>query len=100
LSFEIGELNDELIFLLLQLGSFVTYDRHQKLILKSVRSNREVNESDFNADFRQVVRIGELGRYYELEVIVVRNELVTEFDRPLALDLNNTLGQNWLKRRI
>lgn len=39
------------------------------LVLETLRSDHEVQQSDFHADLGKVVRVAELGRYVKPEVV-------------------------------
>jgi hypothetical protein len=69
-----------LIFLLFELGALIFDDFDQKLILKTLRSHGKVDQAHLDANFWQVVRVGELGGDHELKVVVVGHVLVTELD--------------------
>ena len=45
----------------------------------------EIDEGDFGGYFRGVVRVGQFGSYVEPEVLVVRNDSVSQSDYQRAL---------------
>jgi hypothetical protein len=85
---------------LFELGSFISDDLNEELVFETLRGDSEVDQGDLDTNFWQVMGVSQLGGNNKLEVIVVGNEGVTEFNRPLTLDLDNRLGQHGFKRGV
>jgi len=67
------------------------------LIFKTIRSDSEVDDAHLNTDFRQVMRVSQFGRYQELEIVAVRNPVITKTNDHLATLFDNVLGQKRFK---
>ena len=50
----------------------------EKLVLKPGLCNSEVDNGDFDADFRQVMRVGQLRRHVELKRLVILHVTVSQ----------------------
>ena len=56
----------------------------EQLVFKSRLSDSEVNDGDFDADLREVVRVGHLGCHVKSEVLVVVDVAVSETNEETA----------------
>ena len=96
----VGNTHNEAVFLLLEVWTLLPHDVSKQLVLKPLEGHGEVDESDLNADLRQIVRVRELRRDVELEVGVVVNVGVANPDHQAVSLLENLLLQDWLQGRV
>ena len=70
--------HDDLVSLLLDFGLLLDNDVSQELLLQTLECHSEVDQSDLDANFGQVVRIRHLGCHEEPEVVVIVDVRVTK----------------------
>ena len=74
-------LEHELRLLLLELGALLGDHDAEHLVLEALGRDHEVEQRHLDRDLGQVVRVAQLGRDVELEVLVVLDDRVAELDR-------------------
>lgn len=71
-----------------------------RLVLQSLRGDHKVEQGDLDADLREVVRVPELGRDVEAEVLAVLYRGVPEADAVAPALLEDLLEQERLEGRV
>ena len=93
-------LQNECIFLFLQLWSFTSHHDTQQLILQTFRRDHEVEQCHLHCRLRQVVRVTQLGGDVEAEVVGVLYGAVTQLDADGATLFEGLLQQQRLQDRV
>ena len=87
----IGSIDNQLFFLLLQIGILLFYDDSEELIGQAFEGDHEIEEGHFGGDFGEVVGVTELGGQVELEVLVVFDDAITDLDVVTSSTFHNLL---------
>jgi len=83
--------------LLLKFWSLDLDDFNEKLVLKTLRCDSKVEQGDLDADFGQVMRIRQLCRHEEQEVIVIVDLRSSQVDHGLVALLEDILLEDGLE---
>jgi hypothetical protein len=76
--------HDQAVFVLLELGLLVADHNAEQLGLEALLFDREVDDVRFGGDLGRIVRVAQLGRHVEAEVLVVLDLAVTQLQIPHA----------------
>ena len=90
-------LQDELILLFFQLRPFPGHYDPQELILQTLHGDHEVQQGHLDGGFRQVVRVPQLRRDVEAEVLGVLDGAVSQLDADAASLLEGLLQEQRLQ---
>ena len=93
-------LEHELRLLLLELGALLGDHDAEHLVLEALGRDHEVEQRHLDRDLGQVVRVAQLGRDVELEVLVVLDDRVAELDREHAARLEDLLEEHRLEHGV
>jgi hypothetical protein len=85
---------------LFELRLFFGYKDTKKLVSETLICDHKVEESDLRGYFGQVMRVPQLGRHVELELVVVLDRGITDLDVLRSTTLGNLLLQKWLDSGI
>ena len=73
-----GDLQDEVVSLLLHLGGFIDDHVDEHLLLKAIKGDSEVDNGDLDTDFWEEMRVRKLGGDEELEPLVIDDRSLSE----------------------
>lgn len=96
----VGDLGEQVVGALLEVRALALAERHEQLVLQPARRDREVDHRHLDKDFGQVVRVGQLGRDVEAELLRVGHVLVPETDQPLTALLRDLARKHRLDRGL
>eukprot|EP00964_Phaeocystis_antarctica_P055484 scaffold32640_cov63-Phaeocystis_antarctica.AAC.2 len=96
----VRRLEHEPLLLLLQLGPLLGHHDAEQLVLQPLGRDHEVEQRHLDGDLGHVVRVAQLGRHEELEVLVVLDGAVAQLDRHDASRLEDLLKQHGLEHRV
>ena len=91
---ELAHLHNILIPLYLHLFSLMFHHHRKQLLLQAIERHSKVDDIDPDKDLWQKVRIGDLGKEVQSEVLIVVNVLFTEFDHRHIIDCLDLLGED------
>ena len=92
--------DDERVLLGLEVGALEAHHVDEQLVLEAAQRHSEVDDRHLDAHLGHVVRVGQLGRDVELEVVAVGHVAVAEAQQQLAALLEGLLQQHGLERRV
>ena len=95
-----GYLGDEGDSLFLELGALVFDDLDEKLFLQTDFRDGEVQQRHFDGDFRQVMRVGQLGGHEELEIRVINYLVLAKLHEQRGALFLGVLLQDRLKEGV
>ena len=90
----------ELGLLRLEVRLLLLHDVAEQLRLEPLLLHGEVDDRRLGRDLGRVVRVAELGRDVQLEVVRVVELLVAELKHLAVADLHDRLGEHGLERRV
>ena len=77
-------------------------DDAEQLVLKSFWCDHEIQQQHFGSDFRQVMRISQLGRYVESKIGIVFDNILAETNHVgstcIYTSLFTVIGSKYIKK--
>lgn len=70
------------------------------MIRKSLLGNHEVNDDDLRADFRHIMRVGELGGHVQIEIHGVDQHVLAHFQVSCSPLLVRLFQKDWSEGHI